>query len=106
MPDSRRPHEALSALEGLLALSEAMLDAARSGDWDTLVDQEAQRRALAATLPDDLASALPSAGQSAARRLIEACLRCDDRIQPLLAGRVDELRVLLRAAPNTQHMSP
>jgi len=105
MPDSSRPYEALSMLEGLLALSEAMLHAARSSDWDTLVDQEAKRRALAETLPDDVASVLPSENQPIARLLIEACLRCDDHIRPLLAVRVDELRVLLRAAPHTQSVS-
>ncbi|MEF8722685.1 flagellar protein FliT [Candidatus Accumulibacter phosphatis] len=88
----------LSALEQLLAYSEAMLGAAESRDWQALARHEADRRALADSLPDALSAELPAEEQQRARALIESSLRCDTLIQPRLARRMDELRVLLRAA--------
>ena len=88
----------LAALEQLAALSEAMLGAARSGDWETLADHEAARRTLADSLPASLSGSLPAAVQAKARALIEACQRCDADVRPLVDARLSELRVLLRAA--------
>jgi hypothetical protein len=89
----------LKALEQLLALSEAMLGAAQGQDWEALASREAERRALSDSLPNATSSQLASAEQVRARRLIEACLLCDQRIQPLVARRMNELRVVLRDAP-------
>jgi hypothetical protein len=86
----------LTALEQLLALSEAMLGAAEEGDWDTLASHETQRRALADSLPAALTRDLPPAAQATARALIEGCQRCDARIHPLIEARLTELRVVLR----------
>jgi hypothetical protein len=88
----------LAALEQLLALSEAMLGAAESGDWETLADHEAARRALADNLPASLSASLPAAVQAKARTLIAACQRCDASVRPLVDARLSELRVVLRAA--------
>ncbi len=86
----------LSALEQLLTLSEAMLGAAESGDWDLLVNLEAERSALVNRLPANLATDLAGAGSAPVRRLIEDCQRCDTRVRPLLEVRLNELRVVLR----------
>lgn len=88
---------ALGALEQLLALSEAMLAAARDGNWDALANSEAERRALADSLPDALGDAPATA--LAARALIDGCLDCDAQIRPLVTTRMNELRVLLRETP-------
>ena len=89
----------LSALEQLLAYSEAMLGAAESRDWPALARHEADRRALAERLSDALSAELPADEQQRARALIESSLRCDALIQPRLTTRMNELRVLLRTAP-------
>jgi hypothetical protein len=89
----------LNALEQLLALSEAMLGAAERQDWETLATREAERRTLSDSLPDAASSQLATAEHTRARRLIEACLHCDERIQPLVARRLNELRVILREVP-------
>lgn len=86
----------LGALEQLLALSEAMLDAAREERWEALASLEAARRALADRLPEALANRVPLAAQPRARALIEACLHCDKRVQPLAARRQNELQIILR----------
>ena len=86
----------LSALEQLLALSEEMLSAAAAGDWETLTEREAARRALAHSLPATLTSDLSRASEERARLVIEACLRCDLRVRPLVEARLNELRVVLR----------
>jgi len=91
--------ESLKAFEQLLGLSEAMLGAAERQDWEALASIEAERRGLSGSLPDTASSQLASAEQARARRLIEACLLCDKRIQPLVSTRMNELRVLLREAP-------
>ncbi|MBL8373702.1 flagellar protein FliT [Accumulibacter sp.] len=88
----------LAALEQLAALSEAMRGAAGSGDWETLAEHEAARRALADSLPASLSGSLPAAVQAKARALIEACQRCDADVRPLVDARLNELRVVLRAA--------
>jgi hypothetical protein len=67
-------------------------------DWETLASHEAERRALAESLPADLTADLAPALQARARVLIENCLRCDQNLQPLVAVRLNELRVVLRAA--------
>ena len=85
----------LATLEELLALSEAMIRAAESGDWEALAGREAERRALVDSLPASLTSGFAPAAQ--ARSLIETCLRCDASIRPLVEARLDELRVVLRA---------
>jgi hypothetical protein len=55
-----------------------MLGAAESQDWETLARLEADRRALSDSLPDAASAELPRPQSSTrARRLIEACLRCD-----------------------------
>ena len=69
-------------LEKLLAISEAMLSAAGVADQ----------------LPGLLNSGLSTTAQERARILIEACLRCDARIHPLVLARQNELRVVLREA--------
>lgn len=86
---------ALRALEQLLALSEAMLAAARNGNWEALASHEARRRAVADRLPDGLGEEAPAIALEA-RTLIDASLRCDALIRPLVAARMKELRVLLR----------
>lgn len=88
----------LPGLEKLLAISEAMLSAAGVADWEALASHEAERRAVADQLPGLLNSALSATAQERARILIEACLRCDARIHPLVLARQNELRVVLREA--------
>ena len=96
----------LAALEQLAALSEAMLGAASRGDWATLADHEATRRALADSLPASLSGSLPAAVQAEARTLIEACQRCDAGVRPLADARLSELRVVLRAAQRPGAQTP
>jgi hypothetical protein len=88
----------LQALEELLALSESMLSAAGTEDWETLASLEAARRALTESLPAGLTADLPAGLQARARVLIENCLRCDENLRPLLDARMNELQVVLRAA--------
>ena len=79
----------LSALEQLLALSEEMLSAAAAGDWETLTEREAARRALAHSLPATLTSDLSRASEERARLVIEGCLRCDLRVRPVSYTHLD-----------------
>jgi flagellin-specific chaperone FliS len=65
---SGRMTSSLNALEQLQALSEAMLRAAESQDWETLASREAERRALSDSLPDAASSQWTSAEQARARR--------------------------------------
>lgn len=91
-------NESLLALEELLALSEAMVSAAAAEDWECLANCEAERRSLADRLPANLTAGLAAAAQPRARLLVVACQRCDARIRPLVEARLDDLRVVLRAA--------
>ena len=88
----------LPPLEHLLALSEAMANAAAAGDWATLASREAERRALADGLPATLTASLSPSAHARSRSLIESCLRCDASVRPLVEARLGELRVVLRAA--------
>lgn len=90
---------ALDTLEQLTALSETMLGAAGIGEWEKLASLEARRRKLADTLPASLASELPEAARTRARSLIERYLHHHHELLPLVHARLDELRVVLRAAP-------
>ena len=90
--------ESLLALEELLALSERMVSAAAAEDWESLASREAERRALVDRLPADLTAGLAAAAQPRARLLIAACQRCEATIRPLVESRLDDLRVILRAA--------
>lgn len=99
MPSNGRSPDYLVLLADLRALSEAMLGAAQRGDWAALAAHETRRRELAELLPEGGGGWLETERQTVARSLIEACLRCDDQIHPLLAARVNELRVLLREKP-------
>jgi hypothetical protein len=85
-----------NALEELLALSEAMLGAAESGDWELLASIENQRSDLVSRLPANLAGEPEVAKSARGRRLIEDCQRCDARVRPLVEARLNELRVVLR----------
>jgi len=96
----------LGALEQLLALSEAMLTAARNSDWASLADHEAQRRALAETLPADLSSSLTPSTLTPARAIIESCRQCDAGVRELVTRRQAELRVVLRSPPMDGDMAP
>lgn len=87
---------ALVACERLLALSQTMANAAEAEEWETLANCEAERQALTAALPGDLAAGLPLAERTRMRAILEECQRCDTAIRPLLDGRLQELRVLLR----------
>lgn len=87
---------ALGALERLRSLSEAMLDAARSSDWESLLENEAQRRTLVEQVPADLAFTLAAPARDEARALIETCQRLDADVRALVARRQCELRVVLR----------
>jgi hypothetical protein len=87
---------ALGALQQLSSLSQVMLADARSSDWDSLLQHEAQRRTLIEALPADLAARLQAAASDEARTLIESCQRCDTGIRTLVACRQAELRVVLR----------
>lgn len=90
---------ALDTLEQLAALSETMLDAAGLGEWDKLASLDARRQRLADGLPAGLANELPEAARTRARRLIERYLQHHHDLLPLVHARLDELRVVLRAAP-------
>lgn len=97
----------LGALDRLRTLSEAMLKAARSSDWESLLEHEAQRRTLVQTLRADLAGSLTSAAdQEQARTLIEACQRCDARVGTLVARRQAELCVVLRQPATGMNHEP
>ena len=90
---------ALDTLEQLAALSETMVGAAGMGEWDKLASLEARRQRLADSLPASLASELPEAARAHARSLIERYLHDHHHLLQLVHARLDELRVVLRAAP-------
>lgn len=90
----------LSALERLLALSEAMAAAAEAQEWERLVGLGEEHSACAAALPADLSAQLPAAEKAAARTIIERNQGLDQRTHRLVEERQQALRVLLREPVN------
>lgn len=87
---------ALTALECLHALSEAMLGAAQAGDWELLAERENERRQFADQLSATLHASLLPTEHAAARRVMQCCLACDVAVRGLVETRRSELRVVLR----------
>lgn len=88
--------QTLLALESFLALSEAMLGAARAQEWDNLGQFGEQRGQLADKFSPDLAARLPHAEQARGRAIIERCLQLDAQTYALVDERQTALRILLR----------
>lgn len=95
----------LDTLEQLAALAETMLGAAGLGEWEKLASLEARRQSLANSLPASLANDLSGATSTRAQALIERYLRHHHDLLPLVHARLDELRVVLRAAPPPSDIS-
>ena len=90
----------LSALERLLALSEAMAAAAEAQEWERLFGLGEEHSACAAALPAALAAQLPDSEKAAARTIIERNQGLDQRTHQLVEERQQALRVLLREPVN------
>lgn len=90
---------ALAALEGFLALSEAMASAAEAQEWEDLVLLGEKRGALSdnpASLPADLGAQLLLAEQARGRMIIQRCQQLDSQTRALVKNRQEALGVLLR----------
>ncbi|HYD79828.1 MAG TPA: flagellar protein FliT [Paucimonas sp.] len=87
--------ELLRHYEAMLLASQQMLDAARSGDWDRLVELERIRSDIEKHL---MTEERPDwSGKDAARKseLIQAILGSDDETRMLTAHGMDEMRKFL-----------
>lgn len=93
---SRRMSLALTRLESLLTLSEAMHRSATDQDWNTLIQLGEQQEALREQLPSDLSTRLSPLEQARGRTILERCQQLDAQIRTLVAERQTALRVLLR----------
>ena len=87
---------ALTKLESLLNLSEAMLCSATDQDWDALTQFGEQQDALREQLPSDLSVRLSPLERARGRTILERCLQLDEQVRTLVAERQKALRVLLR----------
>lgn len=90
-----------------LALTERMLAAARSSDWEGLVraEQERDRLVEEIRLQDvDPARSQPEL-RTRKRELIESIMRLDAEVRVLTEDWMHELRDILASANNTQRLS-
>ena len=86
----------LQSYERALELTRAMLEAAQKGDWDALVEYEAQRAIVIDRLrQDDPDPAREQAARERKRELIISMLRLDEQIQLLTQDWMHELRDVL-----------
>ena len=90
---------ALTKLESLLTLSEAMHSSATDQDWDALAQIGEQQNALREQLPGDLGVRLSPLEQARGRAILERCQQLDGQIRTLVEERQKALRVLLREGP-------
>jgi flagellar protein FliT len=95
MTNPSSPHPRLATFEALSALTERMLQSARAGDWDRLVELEQECRRLAETL--QAAPQVPLTPQEQQRKaaLIRKVLADDAEIRSLAVDWMAELERLL-----------
>jgi hypothetical protein len=96
----------LTAYERALAVSRAMLDAARKSDWDQLVVLERER----AQVIDHIRVHDPDPGRDNGsrerkRELILAIMQCDEQIQLLTQDWMHELREVLGSISAEQRLT-
>jgi hypothetical protein len=86
----------LATYQSLLALSQQMAEMANAEDWNALVDMEAKRSALWASLPRQLPPMPPAEAQSVAQA-IQGILDCNRSIEDCVKPRMAQLGTLLAA---------
>lgn len=96
----------LECYERALALTRAMLDAARKGDWDELVRLESERSRLI----DRIRAQDPDPGRDAGaavrkRQVMTEMLQVDEQVQLLTQDWMHELRDVLGSIGNAQRLT-
>lgn len=95
----------LAAWEQALALTGQMLEAARSSDWDRLVELERSRDQLLDALRREDRDPPGTAQQRARKReIIQAMLEQDESIRLLTQDWMRELREILASVSNSQRL--
>ncbi|WP_333844087.1 flagellar protein FliT [Pelomicrobium sp.] len=95
MTDPSSSHPSVAAFEALSALTERMLQSARAGDWDRLVELERECRRLAETLQATPQAPLTPEEQQRKAALIRKVLADDAEIRSLAVDWMAELERLL-----------
>jgi hypothetical protein len=96
----------LPVYEQVLEITHAMLDAARKGDWDGLVQRERDRDRLIEELKrHDPDPARDVAGRDRKREIIVQILQGDEQIQMLTQDWMRELREVLGSIQTEQRLS-
>lgn len=86
----------LAAYESILALARQMLEAARCGDWDSLVELEKNRGKFVEDLMAlETESVWGQKEQTQKRELIQDILAVDEESNALAESRMDELQGML-----------
>ncbi|MEZ6874517.1 flagella biosynthesis regulatory protein FliT [Enterobacter sp. KBR-315C3_2022] len=89
------PSAALSHWHALHAQSIAMLNLARSGQWDELIEQEMHYVQLVESIWQNPITSCPPAQVEQARFLLEKILENENQLKAMLKSRMDELRSLI-----------
>lgn len=89
------PSAALSHWHALHAQSIAMLNFARSGQWDELIEQEMHYVQLVERISQNPITSCPPAQVEQARFLLEKILENENQLKAMLKSRMDELRSLI-----------
>lgn len=96
----------LPVYEQALEITQAMLAAARKGDWDALVQRERDRdRLIEQIRQQDPDPARDSAARDRKREIIVQILQGDEEIQLLTQDWMHELREVLRSIQTEQRLS-
>ncbi|XTZ39938.1 flagella biosynthesis regulatory protein FliT [Salmonella enterica] len=93
---------ALNDWHALHALSITMLNLARSGQWDELIEKEVSYLQLVDSISHNPITMYPPTQVEAARLLLEKVLENESLLKDLLAERMSELRLLINQTTN-QH---
>lgn len=93
----------LVAWEQALEATERMLDAARRGDWDGLVELERDRAKIVARLQASVESQTPTVRERQ-RAIIQAMLAREEEIRVLSQDWMRELREILSSVNNSQRL--
>ncbi len=98
--------DVLECYEAVLSLTGAMLDAARRGDWDALVQLERDRaRSVDRLREQDPDPARDPGTHERKRRIIGEILQLDEQIQLLTQDWMHELREVLTSISTEQRLT-
>ena len=97
--------QSLREWQNLLMVSKAMLDLARQGEWDALVEQEVKYLQVVENIaknPIPISSTLES---DRARLILEQVLAHEEELKSLLYARMEELRQLINNTGNQRSVT-